>query len=100
MGAPRSGTTFLGDVLSRHPSLHYMIEPSPIWKRYVREPSDMVCLSEQRKNAVIKTRTAFKNSLKESGLERLLEKTPQNCLRFPFVHAVFPEAQAGRGAGG
>lgn len=92
IGAPRSGTTFLGDVLSQHPQLHYMIEPNPLWKRFVRNPSDMVPLSGNE-GAATRTRESFSNALGQSGKPRLLEKTPQNCLRFPFVHAVFPDAK-------
>lgn len=92
VGAPRSGTTFLGDVLSQHPQLHYMIEPNPMWKRFVRNQSDLVPLA-RNKDVVRKTRKSFQKALADSGKSRLLEKTPQNCLRFPFVHAVFPDAK-------
>lgn len=92
LGAPRSGTTFLGDVLSQHPQLYYMIEPNPMWKRFVRNKSDLVPLIGND-SAVTRTRESFNSALMRSGKLRLLEKTPQNCLRFPFVHAVFPDAK-------
>lgn len=92
IGAPRSGTTFLGDVLSQHPQLHYMIEPNPMWKRFVRNPSDMVSLAGNE-SAVRQTQEIFQKALARSGKAWLLEKTPQNCLRFPFVRAVFPDAK-------
>jgi len=92
IGAPRSGTTFLGDVLATHPELNYLIEPNPMWKRFTGGDSDYLTANFSQV-AVSKTRESFDRSLLASGKARLLEKTPQNCLRFPFVHAVFPEAK-------
>lgn len=92
IGAPRSGTTILGDVLSAHPDFHYMIEPNLFWRRFVRKQSDLL-LAPQNQDIVELTRNQFEKALCSSGKKRLLEKTPQNCLRFPFVHSVFPDAK-------
>lgn len=35
---------------------------------------------------------ACREFLARSGRERLAEKTPSNCLRLPFLHALFPDA--------
>ncbi|MGB0743771.1 MAG: sulfotransferase family protein [Opitutales bacterium] len=92
LGAPRSGTTILGDILALHSKLHFAIEPNPLWKRYVSSECDYFDL-EQERGAVGATRELFAAQLVDSGKQRLLEKTPQNCLRVPFVHAVFPDAK-------
>jgi hypothetical protein len=92
IGAPRSGTTILGDILSSHPDLHYFVEPTPLWRRYAKFHGDFVD-REYTNDQVRKTRTLFEKSLRESGKRRILEKTPQNCLRVPFVYNVFPNAK-------
>jgi hypothetical protein len=92
IGAPRSGTTILGEILSHHSELHYLIEPNLIWRRYVSSECDYFDLARE-KEAVEPTRAQFYKGLKKSGKTRLLEKTPQNCLRLPFVHEVFPDAK-------
>ncbi|MGJ3243045.1 MAG: sulfotransferase family protein [Opitutales bacterium] len=92
LGAPRSGTTILGEILSAHPDLHYLVEPNPLWRRYVRSRCDYFNL-EQEWDAVEPTKGLFESEMRKSLKMRLLEKTPQNCLRVPFVDAVFPDAK-------
>lgn len=92
LGPPRSGTSFLGRVLSAHPDLCYLIEPNPVWRRHWRSNSDMIRVDD-KSPIVEKTRREFADILNKSGRLRLLEKTPQNCLRLPFVLSVFPDAK-------
>lgn len=92
LGAPRSGTTILGEILSQHSNLHYMIEPNLMWHRYAGSASDYFDMRIVGR-AIKPTRRQFEAELSKSGKARLLEKTPQNCLRVPFVHSVFPNAK-------
>jgi hypothetical protein len=92
LGAPRSGTTILGEILSQHSELHYMIEPNLTWHRYAGSDSDYFDMRRMG-NATEPTRVQFEAELLRSGKARLLEKTPQNCLRVPFVRSVFPDAK-------
>ena len=93
LGAPRSGTTLLGDVLSCDPSVYYAIEPSPLWRFGNEKFSD--CLQPEWATEKIREYiiNSFKNRLLESGKTRLLEKTPQNCLRPDFVDSVLQGAR-------
>ena len=93
LGAPRSGTTFLGDVLARHSRLRYFIEPSPVWRRGNEWLSDALKPANARPEVVARIRRYFESACRKDGRQRILEKTPQNCLRIPFVDAVFPEAK-------
>lgn len=93
LGAPRSGTTFLGDVLARHSALRYFIEPSPVWRRGNERRSDALRPEHARPEVVARIRNYFETACREDAKPRILEKTPQNCLRVPFVDAVFPEAK-------
>lgn len=93
LGAPRSGTTFLGDLLARHSTLRYFIEPSPVWRRGNEGRSDVLKPGHARPEVVARIRQYFETVCQEEKKPRILEKTPQNCLRVPFVDAVFPDAQ-------
>ena len=93
LGAPRSGTTFLGDVLATHREFAHAIEPSPIWRYGNESKSDTLRpehLSERIRGHI---RSHFHRFLAENGKSRLLEKTPQNSLRPAFVDAALPEAR-------
>lgn len=93
LGAPRSGTTFLGDLLARHSQLAYFIEPSPVWRRGNESRSDCLRVEHARPEVVARIRKYFESECARGGKPRILEKTPQNCLRVPFVDAVFPNAK-------
>ncbi|MGF1451030.1 MAG: sulfotransferase [Opitutales bacterium] len=93
LGAPRSGTTFLGDLLATHSHLAFANEPSPIWRYGNEHRSDCLrpeWLTESKRRYI---RERFERIVTENEKTRLLEKTPQNCLRIPFVEAVFPDAK-------
>jgi len=93
IGAARSGTTLVGDVLSKHPDIAYWIEPKYIWKyknpnlkndfRYAKEASEKV-------STYIKLK--FLKIVIKSDKKRFLEKTPSNCFRVPFINEVYKDA--------
>ena len=89
----RSGTTLLQKLISTHPNVVSLYEPVGLWlyadpgrshdefderdatdkvKRYIR--NEFLKYQEQHENRII------------------VEKTPHNLLRIPYVRAVFPEA--------
>ena len=92
LGAPRSGTSMLSQILSKHPDLYLANEPRIIWKRGNDQRSD--CLQKSHATPKVKAsiRSAFEKKVIESGRQRLLEKTPSNALRVPFVDAVLNDA--------
>jgi hypothetical protein len=90
IGAPRSGTTVLGDIFKNHRKLAYLLEPRLTWRWGNDRDSDMLQVTDARENVVNHIRSNFAASVRESGRERLLEKTPSNSLRMPFVDRVLP----------
>lgn len=93
LGSPRSGTTILGELLSRHPQLHYEEEPRLTWRYGNDGKSDMLSPGDLDARKIECIRSAFSRRLVASGKHRLLEKTPSNALRPEFVEAIFPDAK-------
>lgn len=93
IGAPRSGTSVLGRILSKHPDLAYSNEPRMIWRYGNDHLSDMLQPEHARAEVKQYIREKFKKYVLSQSKRRLLEKTPSNSLRVGFVRAVFPECK-------
>lgn len=113
IAAPRSGSTLLFETLQRHPELwtigdesHAEIESVPGLSPRERGFSSNA-LGAADANAANKTAVARNFALKLRDAQgrrwltldearpdavRLLEKTPKNALRIPFLDALFPDA--------
>ncbi|NNF21259.1 MAG: sulfotransferase [Saprospiraceae bacterium] len=94
IGAARSGTTLLGEVLSQHSKLAYRLEPKYIWRFGNPGKKDDVRTTNEctpRIAEYIKGR--FRRFVMRNKKERLLEKTPSNCFRVGFINKVYPDAQ-------
>lgn len=93
IGSARSGTTMLGEILSKHPNIAYWVEPKYIWK--YRNPNIYNDTREAHEatNLVVKyIRRKFLKYQYTSKKLRFLEKTPSNCLRISFINEVYPGA--------
>lgn len=94
IGTQRSGTTYLGDALGRQPDAAYWIEPRHVWVRgNAYTPDDRLTADHARPAVRRQIRKTFFDYTRRQGRPRLTEKTPSNCLRLPFIDAVFPEAR-------
>ncbi|MHC4977199.1 MAG: sulfotransferase family protein [Planctomycetota bacterium] len=94
LGTHRSGTTWMGSILSNLPGVAYWIEPRHVWTRgNAYTPDDSLAAKHATERVRRRIRSIFSRYLKAQGAERLLEKTPSNCLRVPFIHAVYPNAR-------
>ena len=94
IGAPRSGTTILCDVLDRHPEIESISEPYFVWDWYSGGGEDDLRseeLADPRTREFV--RAEFARTLQKSGKSILVEKTPENCFRIPYMKALFPEAK-------
>lgn len=93
IGTHRSGTTFLADVLSRHPALTYWPEPKYVWSLgnadYGHDRLTEVHATKLAKDKIINEIDLY---LQKHNGSRLLEKTPSNCLKIRFINAVYPNA--------
>ena len=94
IGNVRSGTTMLQRLFSMHPSLCTWLEPKPIWnyadpgRKYDRMDEND---ATDRVRRFIRNR--FEKYQEENGGKQIMEKTPSNIVRIPYVHAIFPESK-------
>jgi hypothetical protein len=96
VGAPRSGTNMLRDVLTSFDSVCTWPcdEINYIWRHgNVRYPSDEIPV--QRATPAIKNyiRQRFSDIRQQYNADIVVEKTCANSLRVPFVDAVLPDAK-------
>lgn len=95
IGAARSGTTLLADsILSKHPNILYLSEPKFLWD-YGNYFKGHDILTEKDVN---KFKTNYINKVinkfqLNSNKKIILEKTPSNCFRLPYLKKIFPEAK-------
>lgn len=91
VGAPRSGTTFLGECTGTLPDISYFNEPTVT--KYAAG-----CVYREAWPRWLMTRyyrLSYSGLLWASGAEgeRLAEKTPRNCFLLPFLISAFPDAR-------
>jgi Sulfotransferase family len=91
IGAPRSGTTFLGDCIGRMPEVSYHFEP-----RLTKAAAGRVYDGSwgERRSAWL-FRVSYSALLLAAlhGGRRFAEKTPENSFLVPFLASTFPDAQ-------
>lgn len=96
IGAPRSGTNMLRDVLTSFEGVASWPcdEINYIWRHgNVRYPSDEIPADNAFPAVSHYIRGRFKFIGRQTGADVLIEKTCANSLRVPFVDAVIPEAK-------
>jgi len=94
VGSPRSGTTILGEILGRHRDVVQWYEPYFIWDYYIGNlETDVRNQQHLTGKHCHFIRREFARYLEKSGAKILVEKTPENSFRIPFIHAVFPKAK-------
>jgi Sulfotransferase family len=91
IGAPRSGTTFLGNCLGRLPEISYHLEPrlTKAAARCVYDGS----WSARRGAALFRLSYGALLVAAHDGGHRFAEKNPENSFLVPFLAAEFPDAQ-------
>lgn len=110
VGAPRSGSTLLFETLMRHKQLwsfgdegHGWIEKYPTLRPLPGGVSSNRLtaahlnddLAERLRQEMLQGMISASGERADSntGAIRLLEKTPKNCLRIPFIDAIYPDAR-------
>lgn len=91
IGAPRSGTTFLGRCLAAAPEFSYHFEPVATKAAAPQVYSNAwdMHIAQRYYQRVY----AWLMRLHADGHLRFAEKTPQNCFLLPFLSQAFPDAQ-------
>jgi len=94
VGSPRSGTTVLGEMLGRHRHICQWYEPYFMWDHYFRDwPHDARCAEDARPAVVAQIRRDFMRYRSRSGAKLIVDKSPRNSLKMPFINAIFPRAR-------
>ena len=96
IGAARSGTNILRDVITRLPGLGTWPcdEINLIWRHGHRAfPTDEFTPEMASPEVCSFIRNEFKRIKSRYNLERVVEKTCANSLRVEYVHRIFPEAK-------
>ena len=94
LGCPRSGTTILAELLDRHPDIKVWYEPYFVWDmRLPLRESDIRTAEEAKPEVARYVCREFAIFERKARGRLLVEKSPDNCFRIPFVHAVFPNAK-------
>jgi hypothetical protein len=96
IGAPRSGTSLLYSILRRSSHLaNWPGEAHEVWEADYHPAlrgwdSNQLTAADLTPQAAARIRRRF--FLAVGSKRRLLDKTPRNSLRVPFVEALFPDA--------
>jgi len=94
IGPPRSGTSILGRVIGQHPDIYNWIEPYYIWDYHFREhPHDERMREDASPKVTNRIRRSFEQCRRTLGVDHLIDKSPRNSLKIPFIKEVFPEAR-------
>ena len=96
IGAPRSGTNMLRDILTSFEGFSSWPcdEINYIWRHgNVRFPSDEIPAGNASASIKSYIQQRFSDVRKEYGADVVVEKTCANSLRVPFVDAVVPDAK-------
>jgi hypothetical protein len=93
IGNYRSGTSITQKLIGLHPDIVTWYEPRTLWL-YAdpRRPHDEFDETDASEKVVRYIRGRFLSYQKRHGNRRIMEKTPGNILRVPYVRAIFPEA--------
>jgi len=96
VGAPRSGTNMLRDVLSSLDGIDTWPcdEINYLWRHDNKNfPSDELSSSNATKKVKVKIEQEFDKLAKKTQAEVVLEKTCANSLRLDFVQTLIPDAK-------
>jgi len=93
-GNTRSGTTIVQRLLATHPDVVEWYEPRTLWL-YADPGRDHDAFEERDATPKVKRyiRRRFTTFQKRHGDRIVMEKTPANILKIPYVRAVLPEAR-------
>ena len=94
VGSPRSGTTLLGNILDLAPQISCWIEPYFIMDHHFRHSSNdcrgAAAASDEVKEYIL---NAFDYYRSKCGCRIVVDKSPRNSLKIPFLREVFPDAR-------
>ena len=94
VGSPRSGTSILGELLDKHDHISQWFEPYFVWDRYFRTaPDDERTEADATPEIRQWIYRNFSNFKKKKKCSVLIDKSPRNSLKIPFICRIFPRAK-------
>jgi hypothetical protein len=94
VGSPRSGTTVLGEILDKHEKISQWYEPYFVWDRYFRRfPHDERTAEDATPKVCQQVYTDFLRYQNKTGSQIVVDKSPRNSLKIPFIRKIFPQAR-------
>jgi len=96
IGAARSGTNMLRDILSQLPNhtTWDCDEINPIWRHgNINHPNDVFSEEMAHPNAIKYIRKQFSKIAKKDNVQNVIEKSCANSLRVPFINKILPDAK-------
>ena len=93
IGNYRSGTTITQKLIGLHPDIVTWYEPRTLW--LYADPTrrhDEFAEDDATPRVARYIRNRFLEYQSRHGNRQIMENTPSNVLRVPFVHQIFPEA--------
>ncbi|CDX13997.1 conserved hypothetical protein [Mesorhizobium sp. ORS 3324] len=93
IGNYRSGTTMTQKLIGLHPDIVTWYEPKTVW--LYADPArrhDEFGEIDATERVARYIRSRFLEYQSRNGGRQIMENTPANVLRVPFVHQIFPEA--------
>src|SRR5262245_51552320 len=93
IGHHRSGTTITQSLIGLHPDIAIWYEPRTLWR--CADPArrhDEFDEHDATENVSSYIRRQFLKFQSRHGGRQIMEKTPSNVLRVPYVYEIFPEA--------
>jgi hypothetical protein len=99
-GAPRSGTTLLYQLLSKHPDVAYLaseegkpLEGTGFWWQAFGEHRGAMNEDMAARDKIKKIQGAYGRMLRQQRRTRILDKSPFMTLWIPLMDCVFPDAK-------
>ena len=93
IGAGRSGTTFLADMIAGHPDLHRLPELRYLWMTGCQwRDHDFRGVGDATPKVKKRIRSYISKIVPENK-KLIVEKTPSNCFRIGFINEVYPRAK-------
>ncbi|MCT4611101.1 MAG: sulfotransferase [Pelagimonas sp.] len=93
VGLPRSGTTTLARALACAEGVKYFEEPNPVWRYKNWKNLGHDQFEAEHATPWVSKYIRGRLQLNHSASRLIIEKTPSNSLRIPFVEAVAPEVK-------
>lgn len=94
LGNVRSGTTMMLRLFEQHPDIVGWFEPRTIWTfADPARPHDRFTANDATKRVQRYIRRRFLKYQRKHNNRRIMEKTPSNMLRIPYVRKIFPESR-------